>query len=191
MEKETTTVADPAVAAGTGAAAGTGTDPGAAPGAVTGTDPGAAAGAAAQEKTYDQAYIDRLLADQKAAQDAAVKEALKVAGMDAKSKETYEKEQAEKRLAEREADIARRELLADAREVLKEKDVPAEFLEMLAGKDLKETKENADAFKIQFDRAVQAQVEKRLAGKTPSAGTGSGALSETEKMAAEIAQYMG
>ena len=37
-------------------------------------------------KTYDQAYIDKLLADQEAARAAAVEEALKVAKMDEDSK---------------------------------------------------------------------------------------------------------
>lgn len=50
-------------------------------------------------------------------------------------------------MAKREADIARRELKADAREVLAEKQIPTEFLDMLLGSDLKETKANADAFK--------------------------------------------
>lgn len=150
----------------------------------------AAPGGAGEAKTYDQAYIDKLLSDQKAAQEAAVAEALKVAGMDEGSKAAYEKEQAQKRLAQREAEIALRELKADAREVLSAKEVPAEFLDMLVGKDLEETKANADAFKKQFDAAVQAQVEKRLAGKTPHAGSGAASPSEAEAMAAEIAKYM-
>lgn len=138
---------------------------------------------------YDQAYIDQLLADQKAAQEAAVAEALKVAGMDAESKKQYEKEQAAKELETRAAELARRELKADAREVLQEREVPMEFLDMLLGKDMKETKGNIDTFKNRFDAAVQAQVEKRMVGKTPQSGN-SGELSEEAAMAAEIAKYM-
>lgn len=145
--------------------------------------------AAETAKTYDQAYIDKLLADQKAAQEAAVAEALKVATMDAESKAKYEKEQHENALKEREAAIARRELLSDARDVLAKKDVPAEFLDMLVGKDLKETEANADAFKKQFDAAVQAQVEKRLAGRTPQTGNGSGS-SSVASLSAEIDKYL-
>ncbi len=137
-------------------------------------------------KTYDQAYIDQLLANQKKAQDEAVAEALKVAGMDADSKAAYEKQQEEKRLKNREAEIALRELKADAKEVLAEKEIPGGFLNILVGKDLEETKANADAFKKQFDLAVQAQVEKRLSGKTPSGSNGGGAYSEAESIAAEI-----
>ena len=150
--------------------------------AGTGTEP-------AKEKLYDQAYIDRLLADQKKAQEDAVAEALKVAAMDADKKAQYEKEQAEKKQSEREAKIARRELRADAREVLEKKDVPKEFLDMLLGSDLKETEANVDTFKGIFDRAVQAQVEKRLAGKTPAGGSGAPAGSR-EAMSAEMDKYL-
>ena len=161
--------------------------------AKTGGADGKAANAAENQQaaqTYDQAYIDQLLADQKAAQDAAVAEALKVAGMDEESKAAYEKQQKEKLLADREAEIALRELKADAREMLSKKDIPSEFMEMLVGKDLAETTANADKFKKQFDAAVQAQVEKRLAGKTPTNGNGGGTPSEADAMAAEILKYM-
>ena len=155
--------------------------------AETGEKPEAAEGTVQEKpeaaaRTYNQAYVDDLIERQKAAQEAAVAEALKVAGMDKDAKEKYEQEQAEEKMAKREADIARRELKADAREVLAEKQIPTEFLDMLLGSDLKETKANADAFKTKFDAAVQAQVEKRLAGKTPQGGqSGTSMKSEIEK----------
>ena len=46
------------------------------------------------------------------------------------------------------------------------------------------------AFKGKFDAAVQAQVEKRLAGTTPKGGSGTSAMSEEEAMAAEIDKYL-
>lgn len=159
------------------------------PGTAAGSSPAKEEGTAAGTKTYDQTYVEKLLADQKAAQEAAVAEALKVAKMDEESKAAYEKEQAAKKLAEREAEIARRELKADARGVLAEKEVPAEFLDMLLGKDMKETTKNVETFKSRFDAAVQAQVEKRLVGKTPQSGNG-GEVSEEAAMAAEIDKYL-
>lgn len=151
---------------------------------------GGETGKAPAGKSYDQAYIDKLLADQQVAREAAVAEALKVAGMDAKSKADYEKQKAEKEIADREAVIALRELKVEAREVLAENEVEAEFLDMLVGKDLEETKSNVTAFKSKFDAAVQAQVEKRLAGKTPNNGNGGSATNEAEAMTAEIQKYM-
>lgn len=175
MEKETT------------AAAGAAQEQAAEPQKAVPAETATAAGTAA--KTYDQAYIDNLIAQQKQAQEAAVAEALKVAGMDADSKAKYQKEQEDQKLKQREADLARRELKADARSVLEDKGVPAEFLDILLGRDMKETKANVDAFKSAFDAAVQAQVEKRLVGKTPQTGNG-GAVSEAAVMSAEIDKYL-
>lgn len=190
METNTNTVTEPAAGAAADTAAKTPSGDAAVKAPDTAAAADTAAEAPAEGKTYDQSYIDKLLADQQAAMDAAVAEALKVAGMDADSKAAYEKQQEEKKLAEREADIALRELKADTRELLAKKDVPVEFLDMLVGRDLEATKGNIDAFKKQFDAAVQAQVEKRLAGKTPSGGSGTAAASEDDAMAAEIAKYM-
>ena len=162
-----------------------------------GGDPAAAAGGAGKEtkqepvaKTYDQAYIDKLLADQKAATDAAVAEALKVAKMDEDSKASYEQEKAAKELADREAKIAARERKADALDILAKNDVPSEFVDILVGDTTEKTKANVAAFKGKFDAAVQAQVEKRLAGTTPKGGNGTCTQSEEEVMAAEIDKYL-
>lgn len=154
---------------------------------ATSAETAAAAGTTA--KTYDQAYIDNLIAQQKQAQEAAVAEALKVASMDADSKAKYQKEQENQKLKQREADLARRELKVEARGVLEEKEVPAEFLDMLLGKDMKETKANVEIFAAAFDKAVQARVEKRLVGKTPQIGNG-GVVSEAAAMSAEIDKYL-
>ena len=141
-------------------------------------------------KTYDQSYIDNLLAEQEKARKAAVEEALKVAKMDEAGKATYEQEKAAKELAEREEQIALRERKADTLDVLDKNGVPREFLDMLVGKDMEETKANVAAFKDKFDAAVQAQVEKRLAGSTPNGGSGSTSQSEEEAMASEIEKYL-
>ncbi len=142
------------------------------------------------EKTYDQAYVDRMAADYEAKVAAAVEEALKVAKMDEEGKASYEQEKAAKELTEREAKIALRERKADALELLAENGIPAGFVDLLVGGSGEETKKNIAVFKEQFDAAVQAQVESRIAGTTPKGGKGAGAMSEEEAMAAEIAKYM-
>lgn len=158
--------------------------------AAGGTQPQGAAKQEPAAKTYDQAYIDQLLADQKAATDAAVAEALKVAKMDEDSKASYEQEKAAKELADREAKIAARERKADALDILAKNDVPSEFVDILVGDTTEKTKANVAAFKGKFDAAVQAQVEKRLAGTTPKGSSGTGTVSEEEAMAAEIDKYL-
>lgn len=145
--------------------------------------------AAGASKTYDQAYVDDLLARQQADREAAVAEALKLAQMDADGKKQYEQDKAAQKLAEREAEIARRELRADVRELLAEKGISLDFADILMGKDLKDTKTRIEAFKARYDADVQAQVEKRLVGKTPQGGNGGG-LSEEAAIRAEIEKYL-
>lgn len=142
------------------------------------------------EKTYDQAYVDKMAADYEAKTAAAVEEALKVAKMDKEGKASYEQEKKAKELAEREAKIALRERKAAALELLDENGIPSGFADLLVGSSGEETEKNIAAFKKLFDAAVQAKVEGRLAGTTPKGGKGAGALSEEEAMAAEIDKYM-
>ena len=175
--------ADPAAAAGAESVA---TD-------AAGTENGGRQDDAKKEaagKTYDQAYVDKMAAEYEAKTAAAVEEALKVAKMDEAGKASYEQEKATKELAEREAKIALRERKADALELLAENGIPAGFVDLLVGGSGEETKKNVAVFKEQFDAAVQARVESRIAGTTPKGGKGAGALSEEEAMAAEIDKYM-
>lgn len=121
---------------------------------------------------------------------AALAEMEKKAAMTTEEKDAYEKEQQIKVLAEREKAVAFKELKADAKDMMASKEIPADFLDMLVGADLKATEANMDAFKKQFDLAVQAQVEKRLVGKTPGTSTGVSGGSVGAAMAAEIDKYM-
>ena len=72
-------------------------------------------------------------------------------------------------------------------DILHEKGIPAGFAEFLISDGMEKTKENIDAFKKEFDLAVQAQVEQRLKGTTPKAGSGTGGAGG---MSAEIDKYL-
>ena len=52
--------------------------------------------------------------------------------------------------------------------------MPNSFLNFIIGADEKATMDNISAVKTAFDNAVQAQVEERLKGKTPTVGNTSG-----------------
>lgn len=101
-----------------------------------------------------------------------VQEEMKKAAMTPEERAKYEAEEREKSLKEREEAVSLRERTADAKALLAENGLPASFTGMVTGKDAAETKKNVEAFKEQFDAAVQAQVEKRLSGRTPDAGSG-------------------
>ncbi len=70
-------------------------------------------------------------------------------------------------LAQKERDIALRENRADARELLQQKGISAELVDFLVDADAKKTTENIEAFAKVFDKAVEASVEKKVAGNTP------------------------
>ncbi len=101
-----------------------------------------------------------------------VQEEMKKASMTPEERAKYEAEEKEKSLKEREEAISLRERTADAKELLAENGLPAGFVDMVRGADKEETEKNVKAFKAQFDAAVQAQVEKRMGGRTPEAGSG-------------------
>lgn len=121
---------------------------------------------------------------------ALLAEELKKASMTPEEKEKYEASEREKKLADRESAISLRELQADAKDLLADNGLPAEFRDMVIGKDREETEKNVKTMKASFDAAVQAQVETRLKGKTPSAGTGVTGGSENDTLMATVESYL-
>ncbi len=121
---------------------------------------------------------------------ALVQEEIRKASMSPEEKAVYEKEKKEKDLAEREDAISLRERRADAKELLTDSGLPAEFRDMVMGKDKAETQKNVQSFKEKFDAAVQAQVEQRLKGKTPVSGTGYTGKSEKQTLQAQVESYL-
>ena len=101
-----------------------------------------------------------------------VQEEMKKAAMTPEEKAQYEAETKERSLKEREEAISLRERTADAKELLAENGLPAGFVDMVRGTDRAETEKNVKAVKSLFDASVQAQVEKRMGGRTPDAGSG-------------------
>ncbi len=122
---------------------------------------------------------------------ALVQEELKKASMSPQERQTYEKEQKEKNLMAREDAVSLRERQADAKELLDDSGLPAEFRDMVTGRDKAETQENVKMLKTRFDAAVQAQVEERLKGKTPPGGSGVTGGSEKDTLMAQVEGYLG
>lgn len=146
-----------------------------------------------QSEPTDQTDQTQVSADEKSSKEdiaALVAEEIKKASMTPQEKEKYEAAEREKKLADREASIAKRELQADAKELLAENGLPADFRDMVLGKDKEETANNVKALKAQFDAAVQAQVETRLKGKTPSAGSGISRSGAKNTLLAEVESYL-
>lgn len=149
-------------------------------------------GGEGSEKTYTQAELDKMLQSET---DKRVTEALKTA-KEKWSKEYDEKLENEKKEAERLAKLSAAEREKDkfdkerkafeaeraqferdrlemqvAKELTNE-GLDAEFASILMGADADSSMENIKVFKASFDKAVEAAVKARLAGRTPDSGSG-------------------
>ena len=126
-------------------------------------------------KTFTQdelnAIIDkRLERERKDAQariDKAVTEAQKLAKMSADERAEHEKQAHEKALADREAEITKRELRAEAKSQLSDKGLPIELAEILPYTDADTTNAAIVATEKVFRQAVEKGVTERLKGNAP------------------------
>jgi len=130
------------------------------------------------EQTFSKTEVEKMIADMQRLQqlDIAklIEEERKKSKMTDDERAEFEREQKQKALDDREAAIALKELRAETAKLLIDKDLPQDFLDYVIGADIKDTLKRLDTFKPVFDKAVQEQVEKRLAGKSPERGNGGG-----------------
>lgn len=146
------------------------------------------------EKTFTQADLDAIMdkkfakwqKDTDAKVAAAKTEAEKLAKLTADEKAAYEKEQADAKLKQREAEITRRELRAQALETLAEKDLPKELADVLDYSDADKCNASVTAVEKAFRSAVKKAVDEKLKGNPPPAG---GKPSETLEQAITNAMY--
>lgn len=143
-----------------------------------------------QERTFTRNDISKMMAAEKAKWqeelDAKIKEATAEGERKAKmSKDELAKEEEAKRLddlAQREAEIAKRELRLSSQILLTEEGLPMSFLDMVVGEDEDSTKANIQALRETFDKEVEAKVNERLKQKQPRTGS-SQSLTKAEIMA--------
>lgn len=145
-----------------------------------------------EEKTPEQielekkieAESDRKLASAKKKwekeQETKIQEAIKTAleekerlsKLSEKERKEEELTTREKEIADRLAEIERKELRADAIADLSDKGLPSDFADILLGKDAETTLENINKFKKAFDEAVNEAVKVKLRQDPPPAGGG-------------------
>lgn len=99
--------------------------------------------------------------------DDKLSEAEKLAKMSKEEKAQYMQQKHEKELADREADITRRELKTQARITLAEKEVPVSLAEVLVYSDAESCNKSIATVVDAFQEAVQKAVEEKLKGGKP------------------------
>lgn len=99
--------------------------------------------------------------------DDKVSEAEKLAKMTKEEKAQYMQQKHEKELAEREANITRRELMAEAKNTLLGKNLPVELADVLNYTDADTCKKSIEIVGAAFQKAVEAGVQERLKGDKP------------------------
>ena len=98
-----------------------------------------------------------------------ITEAQKLAKMNAEQKAQYEKDRHERELAEREANITKRELQATAKETLSEKGLPVDLYQTLDYTNADSCTKSIEAVEKAFKAAVEKAVDDRVkqTGGTP------------------------
>ena len=112
----------------------------------------------------------------------AVTEAEKMAKMNAEQKAQYEREKKEKEMADREAAITKRELMATAKEQLAEKGLPISLADVLNYASAEECSASIEAVGKAFQEAVEKAVNDRLSGGKPPKKAGDKAAYTMEQI---------
>ena len=129
-----------------------------------------------KEKLYTQAElqseVDRRVTQALATQKKKFDEASKLANMSEDEQRDYQYNQKMQELEQRELELAKRELSAEATQQLSKQGLPVEAVDFVVGKDAESTLANIKAFKAMFDKAISDEVSARIATGKPSASTG-------------------
>lgn len=123
------------------------------------------------EKKYTDAEVDEIVnkkyAKWKSEQEKADSEAKKLAKMNADEKQKYQQDQREKALAEREAELTRKEMTAEAKAMLSERDLPMELVNVIDLTNADSVKQSVATIQTAWEKAVQKGVEERIKGNAP------------------------
>ena len=123
------------------------------------------------ERTFTRAEIGKMLSAERskweAEQEAKENEAKKLAKMNADEKQKYQLDQREQELADREKAIARKELTAEAKAMLSERDLPVELVDVVDLTNAETVSASIGALQKSWEQAVQKGVQEKLKGKAP------------------------
>lgn len=123
------------------------------------------------ERTFTRAEIGKMLSAERskweAEQEAKENEAKKLAKMNADEKQKYRLDQREQELADREKAIARKELTAEAKAMLSERDLPVELVNAVDLTSAETVSESITSIQKAWEESVQKGVSDRMKGSAP------------------------
>lgn len=125
-----------------------------------------------KERMYTQAEFDAAVEAERGKYETKLAEAEKLSAMSTEKRAEYLRGQLEKSLAEREAAVARRELMAEAVEKLDAAGLPKQLAECLDYSGREERDESLVRVGKAFEDALTAAVTQRLRGRTPKLASG-------------------
>lgn len=117
----------------------------------------------------------------------AIEEKERLSKLSEKERKNEELSKREQEIADRLAEIERKELRSEAIDDLQKKNLPADFADFLLAEDAEKTLENINNFKKSFDDAVNEAVKEKMRQETPSAGGGNISKSQVTSVA-ELAE---
>lgn len=142
------------------------------------------------EKTYTQADFDKALQSEterrvaeavKNAQsewetslnekiEDAKNEGARLAKLSAEERRKEEDKAEREKFAREKAEFVHKSLVAETVKQLGEKGLPVGFAEMAAGQNAEAAQENIKLLEAEWNKAIEAEVTKRLTGKAPNVG---------------------
>lgn len=132
--------------------------------------------------------LDNERARLEAIADERVSEAEKLNKMTDLERQAYQQKKDAEKIAQRERDITKRELMAEAKNTLTEKSMPLSLAEILDYSDAKTCGASLATVEEAFKKAVEAGVEEKLKGGKPPKDVPPG--NDEAELEKQILQYM-
>lgn len=111
--------------------------------------------------------LDKERARLEAIADEKISEAEKISKMTDAERKAYEQKKADEKIQQRERDITRRELMADAKNTLGDKKLPISLADILDYTDKEKCDSSLEIVEKVFNEAVEATVNEKLKGGKP------------------------
>lgn len=149
---------------------------------LTGSENAVAETGAEETKTYTQEEVDALLQSevdrritsalkkQQQKNEAKMREAEKLAKMSEQDRYSYELEQRERAIADRERDLALLENKNEASKILADKGIDLALVDFVVAETAEEMNDKINLLDKAFKKSVKAEVERRIGGSTPKKG---------------------